>query len=268
MRALEPLGAPGATPVRAATPYGLLVLLAGAWAALAAGGAAGWVPAPLVGAMGVTAAHGALLATALGWSGAPPAAARVLALALAAGALAAALHPLGALGWLAPPAALGLLARRGALGTLADPRPVAWRALGAGALLGAGLGAHLLVSASLTLGRRARPWDAAEAVPWLGYDLGANALAAECFFRGALFPALWRRVSLARAATAATAAYVARYLVDPLLPKSLEMLAGAVFYLAVLGGATCWLRARTGQLLPGYAAALVFFVAYRRLGPA
>jgi hypothetical protein len=92
-------------------------------------------------------------------------------------------------------------------------------------------------------------------------------LAAECFFRGALFNRAARRWSFATAATVATAAYVLRYLVDPLLPKSPELIAGAVFYLALLGAINCWLLAWSQSLVPGLVSATLFFVAYRTLGP-
>jgi hypothetical protein len=58
---------------------------------------------------------------------------------------------------------------------------------------------------------------------------------------------------------------VARYLVDPLLPHTPEILAGALFYLALLGVGNCWLLARYGSLAAPIAAGLVFFAAYRLL---
>ena len=99
----------------------------------------------------------------------------------------------------------------------------------------------------------------------LAYDAGANALSAALFFHGALFSWLWRRFDFARATAGATAAILVRYLLDPALPRAVETAAGAVFYLGVLGVASCALRARTGGAAPAYAATLAFFAAYRSL---
>src|SRR5262249_50563326 len=126
----------------------------------------------------------------------------------------------------------------------------------AASVVGALLGAHLLVGATLTLGHRIGSTDGAF-LRWLAYDLGANVPAAEAFFRGALFARAHRRWSLAAATTVSTGAYVARYLLDPLLPRALELVAGAAFYLSLLGIANCWFFARTGSILPGLAASLL-----------
>jgi hypothetical protein len=134
-----------------------------------------------------------------------------------------------------------------------------------GALTGLALGAHLLVTASQTLGYHVRLGDPLVLLGALGYDVGANALSAECFFRGALFRRLERRGPLRLALGASTVACVLRYLVDPLLPKTVEMAMGAAFYLAVLGAVNCWLLRWSGSLVPGYIAALGFFAAYRML---
>ena len=99
------------------------------------------------------------------------------------------------------------------------------------------------------------------------YDLGANVLAAELFFRGALFERAYRRWSFAPAAAVSTGAALVRYLLDPLLPHSVSIAAGATFYLAMLGAGSCWLLARTGALGPSLTAAAFFFVAYRLLAP-
>ncbi len=56
-----------------------------------------------------------------------------------------------------------------------------------------------------------------------------------------------------------------RYLVDPLLPKSVELMIGAVFYLALLGAVNCWLLSWSRSLLPGLVSATIFFAAYRTL---
>src|SRR5436309_726621 len=98
------------------------------------------------------------------------------------------------------------------------------------------------------------------------HDAGANVLAAECFFRGALFNRAQRRWSFTVAATLATTSYLVRYLVDPLLPKSIELVVGAVFYLALLGAINCWLLWWSESLVPGLLSALIFFAAYRTLG--
>src|SRR5438477_400486 len=59
-----------------------------------------------------------------------------------------------------------------------------------------------------------------------------------------------------------------RYLVDPLLPMRAELVVGAVFYLALLGAINCWLLWWSESLVPGLLSALIFFTAYRALGPA
>src|SRR5207249_1168787 len=158
------------------------------------------------------------------------------------------------------------LARRRRLAALGLAGQVSRRALLAAVALGAVLGGHLLVSASLTLGVHIRPDGVAAVLAALAYDAGANVLAAECLFRGALFNRAQRRWSFATALALATAAYVARYLVDPLLPKSVEWVVGAVFYLTLLSAGNCWLFWWSGSLVPGVVSALVFFAAYRLLG--
>ena len=130
---------------------------------------------------------------------------------------------------------------------------------------GALLGGHLMLTASLTLGLGIAPPAALELGPWLAYDFGANVLAAECFFRGALFDRAQRRWSFAAAAALSTAACVGRYLVDPLLPRTLEVAAGAAFYVTLLSIGNCWLYWRSGSLMPGLAAGCVFFAVYRLL---
>jgi hypothetical protein len=214
---------------------------------------------------GLAAAHGALLGTALAWTatraGRDRWAPLEAALLLGAAAACAFLLPGGALAYAVMPAWLGWRRRAWLTSFTRRPGP----ALAGGALFGLLLGAHLLVNASLTLGYRLRADSWAELAGWWAYDLGANVLAAEAFFRGALFARAWRRWSFAAAATVSTAASVARYLVDPLLPRSLEVAAGAAFYLVLLGAGNCWLLARTGSLGPPLAAAAVFFCAYRLL---
>lgn len=259
--------APGPTaPLLADTPVRLLAALAGALVTAWALARAGAVPPSVVGVTAVAAGHGALLATALAWAGAPgsgPPAVGLLALA----ALAARSGPVGTAAYLGPPAWIAWLAARGRLGALGLGRPPDLPGLAAGALVGLGLAGHLLLAASRTRGYHAR-FDLETLWPALAYDLGANVLAAECFFRGALFDRARRRWSAGAAAALATAAYVARYLVDPLLPRTAEVIAGAVLYLALLGFATCWLRHTRGSLVPGLLSAQVFFAAWRALAPA
>src|SRR6267142_336981 len=104
----------------------------------------------------------------------------------------------------------------------------------AGAVLGTLLGAHLLVTASLTLGYGVRAPALDVLAPWVAYDLGGNVLTTEAFLRGALLDRVQRRRPFGAAAALVTAVCLARYLVDPLLPHSLEVAAGAVFYLTLL----------------------------------
>jgi hypothetical protein len=216
--------------------------------------------------MGLAAAHGALLGTALAWTSTGDQRDRwapiEAALVLGAAAVGARLHPWGALIYLAVP--VWLASRRAAwLG------PRAWRpaSVAAGALFGLVLGGHLLVNTSLTFGYRVRTGPLAELAEWWAYDLAANVLAAETFFRGALFERAYRRWAFGPAVALATAAAVLRYLADPLLPHSLGIAAGAVFYIGLLGAGNCWLLARTGSLSPALAAAALFFGAYRLLAP-
>jgi len=251
-------------PLLADTPAALLAALAGAALGAAALVAGGWLPGAALAVAGVAAGHGALLATALAWAlggRTLPGVGLVALLALAA--LAARSHPLGLLAYAGPPLVVARLAARGRLAALGLGGGVPLRGVAAGAALGALLGGHLLVSASLTLGVAVGARPAGELLGALAYDAGANVLAAECFFRGALFARAQRRWPAAGAAALSTGAYVLRYLVDPLLPKSVELVVGAAFYLTLLGAANCWLLRRSGSLLPGLASALVFFAAWR-----
>jgi hypothetical protein len=266
MWALDQPCNPRAAPLFADTPWPLL-------AALALGAAATWalveggaLPAGAVRVAGVTAGHGALLATAFAWARVP-ASAGVAAVALLA--LAGAMSTLGAIGalaYLGPLLWVVWLARRGRLARLGLGSPVPVRGMMAGGAVGILLSVHLLVTASRTLGVHVRLDHVPEMLAAMGYDIGANVLAAECFFRGALFTRAHRRGPFAIAAAGSTAAYVLRYLVDPLLPKSVGLVVGAVFYLALLGALNCWLFLWSDSLLPGLLSALVFFAAYRTLG--
>jgi hypothetical protein len=42
-------------------------------------------------------------------------------------------------------------------------------------------------------------------------------------------------------------------------------MAGALFYMTLLGAVNCWLLWRSGSLVPGLIASLLFFMAYRGL---
>jgi Type II CAAX prenyl endopeptidase Rce1-like len=242
------------------TPVAALGLLLAAWITASA-----TLTEPAARVIGLAAAHGALLGTAVAWSSggrpsdrwAPVEAALVLA--VAAGC--AGLHPWGAIAYLAVPTWLAW--RRGGW-RRAGTRSIV--AVAGGAVFGLGLGAHLLVNAALTFGYRVRSGPFGELAAWWAYDLGANVLAAEVFFRGALFERAYRKWSFGAAAAVVTSATLARYLADPLLPHSLGMAAGAIFYIALLAAGNCWLVARTGSLAPSLTASLVFFGAYRLLG--
>ncbi|HEU5194421.1 MAG TPA: hypothetical protein VFW70_06740 [Methylomirabilota bacterium] len=259
MRALEHAYTPSRAGLFDATPVPALAALAAAWSL-----AALILPAPAARGIGLAAAHGGLLGTALAWTAAERPRERwaplAAALLLGAATLSARLLPLGALAYLAVPAWL-LWRHHGWWGN--GLRHVT--ATLAGALFGLLLGLHLLVNAALTLGFHVRPPRAADFVAWFAYDLGANVLAAEMFFRAGLFVRAHRRWSFTAAAALSTAASVARYLVDPLLPHTAEILAGATFYLGLLGAGNCWLLARHGSLGGPLAAGLIFFAAYRLL---
>jgi hypothetical protein len=247
------------------TPWGAIASLALAVAAVIVLSVLGLVPRAAVGVAGTAAAHGTLLGVALAWTSIGERRDRhavleaAVLVALAAGASAA--LPGGWLAYLVLP--VWLACRRpgwiGAAGT-----PSAGAIIGS-ALFGLGLGVHLLVSAGLTLGHHVRLGPVADLAGWWAYDLGANALSAEAFFRAALFERAHRRWAFPAAAAASVGATVVRYLADPLLPHSAEMIAGAAFYLALLAAGNCWLLARTGSLLPPYAAGLAFFAVYRLL---
>jgi hypothetical protein len=253
----------------AGTPVPLLAGLAALLTGAAGLGGLGVLPPRLTWSLAAGCAQGALLATAVAWAGprrSPGRAAPSLAAAMVlAGALCTGASPAGAVVYLAAPA--WLWSRRMHVPGLglrhAPPGLVV-----AGAGLGALLGAHLLLTASLTLGYGVRVPQLAALGPWLAYDAGANVLATEAFFRGALFDRAQRRWPFALATALATAACLARYLADPLLPRTLEVTAGAVFYLTLLSVANCWLYWRSGSIVPGLAAGLVFFTTYRLLAGA
>jgi hypothetical protein len=257
---------PGTRPLLADTPARLLVALACVVAASVLLASRSPLASDAMRVVGVAAGHGALLATALAWAGCGPGPGVVAILLLAAAAAAATAGPAGALAYLSVPLWIAWLARGRRLAALGLAGPVSRRALLAAVALGAFLGGHLLVSASLTLGVRVRPDRVAGMLAALAYDVGANVLASECFFRGALFNRAQRRWSFVAGLALATAAYVARYLVDPLRPTSVEWLVGATFYLTLLSAGNCWLFWWTGSLVPGVVGAVIFFTAYRLLG--
>jgi len=268
MWALEHPSAARTARLFADTPVALLAALAvGAAASLALAQLA-MLPPEAVAVAGLTAGHGALLATALAWARRPPATVALAVGLIAVAAAAAGLGAFGPLAYLALPIWLFVLARGGRLAALGLGGRVPLKGAAAGLLVGLFLGGHLLVSASGTLGLHVRVPAMRDALAALAYDVGANVLAAECFFRGALFTRAQRRWSFAAAVTLATAAYVLRYLVDPLLPMRIELVVGAVFYLALLGAINCWLLWWSESLVPGILSALIFFTAYRALGPA
>jgi len=258
MRALEQGTAPPRTGLLDGTPLTALALLAAAWVV-----ATVTLPPAIARGIGLAAAHGGLLGTAVAWTAADRTHERWApfdaALLLGVATLCAHMVPGGGLAYILVPAWL--------------IRRPEWRGLGvehgravlAGGLFGLLLGAHLLVNASLTLGFHLRPGRPADLLAWVTYDLGANVLAAEAFFRAGLFARAHRRWSFAAAAALSATASVARYLLDPLLPHTPETLAGALFYLALLGVGNCWLLARYGSLAAPIAAGLVFFAAYRLL---
>lgn len=173
----------------------------------------------------------------------------------------------GALLYLAPPVILVYGGNRhAALRGIGLTLATGVRSIALGVATGTFLGAHLLISASLTFGYAVRVSSLGPYLAAVAYDVGANALTAEWLFRGAVFSHWWQRWEFWPAASLSTALAVGRYLADPALPQAIEVRTGAVFYLALLGFTACALRAGAGSLLPGYLAAVTFFAAYRMLG--
>lgn len=194
-----------------------------------------------------------------------PADAVIAAGLLLVGAAGAAVGPAGAAARLGVPLWLAWLAVRGRLGGLA-PAPIAPGPLLAGAALGALLGLHLMVSASRTLGYQAVLDEPGRWLAGVAYDAGANVPATAGFVFGVLHDRTQRRLSGPAAAALTVGALVARYLADPLLPVTPEVVTGAVFYIAILGGVGAWLAWWSGSPAPGALALLVFFAAWRLLG--
>lgn len=253
-------------------PFPLWVLVpfaAVGLAGVAAVNVGGASPA-LGGVLGGTGFHGGLLAACLAaaWQGSPgwQLPASLLALSLLVAGAGCALAPLGCLAYLLPPiVAAGVAYCQSACRRAGLAPPRGWRAVWVGAAVGGFLGGHLLVSASRSF---AYPMRSPLAAPYLSavlYDLGANALSAECFFRGTLFNYWQRRWGFWPAALSVTGLSLLRYLVDPALPWTSELLAGAIFYLALLSLSGCALVWYSGSLVPSLEAALIFFASYRLL---
>ncbi len=217
-----------------------------------------------------TGLHGGFIAQglviALGGRGAWQAPALRVGAALFAGFLLGRLLPWGGLALLTVPAVLlhecRRLPRLSRIGVLTPART---GSSAIGFAVGAFLGGHLLVTASLTFGYSVSVASLAGYATALAYDAGANALSAEWLFRGALFSHWWRHWGFWGAAATATGLSLVRYLLDPALPQTAEARAGAIFYLAALGLAASVLRAWSGSLVPGYLASVAFFAAYRTL---
>ncbi len=191
-----------------------------------------------------------------------------VATALGLASVAAWWSPWGAVLYLLPPLLLFVIGRGDpALRGIGLNARLGLRYLPCGLAAGAFLGIHLLVSASMTLGYAVRVGAVSHYLTAIAYDVGANALTAEWLFRGALFSRWWRRWQFWPAAGLSTALAVGRYLLDPALPLAIEVRAGAVLYMLMLGLSACALRAVSGSLLPGYLATIAFFAAYRTLAP-
>ena len=249
---------------------GILLLFGGVGLLVVAAGQVGVLSLEVMRVVGVGSLHGGLLAASLAaaWEGAPgwrPAAGGLtLSLLIAAGACAT--LPWGCLGYVLPPSLLACVAlRRAECRRMGLVGGTPWAALGLGAAVGCFLGAHLLLSASRTFGHPVRVGPPARYLSALLYDVGANVLSAECFFRGTLFNRWQRRWGFWPGALAATGLSLLRYLVDPALPRVMELMVGAVFYLALLSLSGCALLWYSGSLLPSLAASLAFFGAYRTL---
>jgi hypothetical protein len=225
--------------------------------------AAGILPPELSSVVGVACVHGGLLAVALIWARVPVAAAAFGIVLLALARELVALHPLGALAYVAVPLWIGVLAARGRLTGLALAAPWPWGPVTVGALGGAALALHLFVCSSRTLGYTVR-FDPPAFAAAVAYDLGANVLSAELFFRGALLHHCWRRWPFPLALAVVSLATAGRYCFDPFVSTT-ELRVGAAVYmtmLAILNGILCrW----SGSLLPGLVAAAIFFACYRLL---
>ena len=271
MWALEGPWIPRRDSVLAGTPLAVIASLAAGWLVIASLARGGWVPAEVLGVVTLIATHGGLLIAALAWAEAdrgvrlPSSAAAITLALIAVGATAAAVHEWGAIAFVGTPAWLAMLALRGRLTGLGLGPSVSLRPVLIGAMIGALLGAHLLFSASQTLGYPLRGGGGLALLALWTYDVGVNVISAECFFRGALFNRLQRRWSFGPAAAVSTAGSLVRYLADPLLPGEIEVMVGALFYVTMLGVVNCWLLWWSGSLAAGLLASALFFLAYRAL---
>jgi CAAX prenyl protease-like protein len=231
------------------------------WGAAAVIAAVHVIPRDVVSIVGVSAIHGGLMVIALTWGGVDLARAGVAIVLVAAARACVLIHPLGAVAYLAIPIWLGGLVLAGRLRGLGLMSPWPWGAVAIGGLAGSALALHLVTCAARTLGYGLR-FEASVFIQGFGYDLGANVLSAELFFRGALLQHLWRRWHFGLALAVATAAATLRYCVDPFVANP-ELRVGAAVYMAVLALLNGALYRWSGSLLPGLAAASVFFACYR-----
>jgi hypothetical protein len=221
------------------------------------------IPRDVVSVVGVSAVHGGLLLAALAWSGVAVTEAALGIVLLAVARSLVAIHPLGAIAYLAVPLWLTRLAVAGRLRRLGLSAPWPWGVVAIGILAGSALALHLVTCAARTLGY-GLGFHTAAFLTGYGYDLGANVVSAELFFRGALLPHLWRRWHFGIALAVATAAATIRYCVDPFVAAP-ELRVGAAVYMALLALLNGVLYRWSGSLLPGLAAAAVFFACYRLL---
>lgn len=253
--------------LRLVIPGRALATLAGALGVTVAAAWLGWLGWPAVHIVGVPAAHGALLTTALAAVGLREIRGAVVLIALlAAAALGTWWSAWGAIIYLAVPlAVIGLAVRRPELAGLGLRRPMPWTTAPLGLGAGLVLGAHLLFSAPRVFGYEVRVLPLDRYLVDLAYDAGANVLSGECVFRGVIFNYAHRRWSFGAAAATATGAALVRYLVDPALPRAVETIVGAMFYLTLLNVLSCALFWRSGSLLPGFLAGIGFFAGYRAL---
>lgn len=256
----------------AGTPVGMLLVLAGMLGVCKLGVVLGVLPPAALRIGAIAAGHGAMLATALTWAAAdarPPWNARWSALItivlLGLGTAASTLGEWGAVAYLGVPLWLALLTARGRLAPLGLSFPVPAIAVMLGLGIGLALGGHLLLSAGRTLGYRLRDDGLAAYLAAVAYDVGANVPSSEGFFRGALFNRAQRLAPFGPAVVLSVGAALVRYVADPLLPKTVEVMAGTLLYIALLGVTNAWLLSWSGSLVPALVSSLVFFAAYRML---
>ncbi len=271
MDVLSRLYDPGAGAQRAWLPLSLRVVTPFAllFATAAAAILGGVGPSVITRPVAAAGCHGGLLAAAFAaaWGRSPgwKRPAWLLTALLFLASASTQLAPWGAAAYLLVPAALSALGWR-----RVELRRIGWRparplALLLGAGVGAFLGAHLLLSASRTFGYSTRLNPLGPLLAAVAYDAGANVLSSELFFRGVIFNFWHRRSGFWTGALISTAACLFRYLLDPALPRSLEVTIGALFYVTLLGLTACLLFAASGSVLPSLLAACVFFGAYRTL---